>query len=526
MFLLSSLFLLFVFATPVMTTSLSTKLPLISRALFCQSFPNKCWQQTIRRSQNKAKIGQPRMSLTSSVYPINSTSVSNDDVDSFSQKILHSSSSDQSQQSHEPQSYHYSTVKEKRRRKLGLAKAVDRGHSITYQPAGTDGRSFQALSGLPTDLKNFIVLGIESSCDDTGAAIVHCNGTILGEALASQHEIHQAWGGVVPGLAREAHQANLESVIQLALQRAGLASVSQVDAIAVTVGPGLEICLRVGCNRAKELALEYNKPFVGVHHLEAHILMARLPTQMDGTTTSEGTIKPTCNVRAMEFPFLALLVSGGHCQILNCRGIGNYSILGGTVDDSLGEAFDKTARLLGLPVGGGGGPAMERLAKHGDPSAIPLSVPLQGRKDLDFSYSGLKSNVKRAVDRLIAERGVESVDEFSDQDKANIAASFQNVAIKHVEQRLKRAMEQMEQEGIRTLAVVGGVAANQELRSRLERLCCEREEPWTMFVPPPRLCTDQGTMSAWAAVERLQMGSSDDPHTQEVYARFPFAIVN
>lgn len=190
----------------------------------------------------------------------------------------------------------------------------------------------------------------------------------------------------------------------------------------------------------------------------------------------------------------------------------------------LGEAFDKTARLLGLPVGGGGGPAVEALAKNGNGNSISLPIPLQKRKDCDFSYAGLKTAVRMATERLAKERGLESVNELEISDKADIAASFQNVAIKHIEQRLKRAMDNLENEnsGIRALAVVGGVAANKELRSRLENLCTQREEPWDMFVPPPRLCTDQGSMSAWAAIERLMLGSSDEPENQEVHARFPF----
>ena len=323
-----------------------------------------------------------------------------------------------------------------------------------------------------------MVLGIESSCDDTGAAILSSDGKILGEALAKQNEIHQEWGGVVPGLARDAHVSNIDHVVESALTEAKLKSIDEVDAIAVTVGPGLEICLRVGCEKAHELAKTFSKPFVGVHHLEAHILMARLPSQ-------EGDIQ-----QPVEFPFLALLVSGGHCQILECKGIGQYNILGGTLDDSLGEAYDKTARLLGLPVGGGGGPAIEKLALGGDPKAIAFSVPMQARKDCDFSFAGLKTNVRRLSQKLVEERGLENIEDLEDIDRANIAASFQNVAIKHVEQRMKRAMQIVEAQGISTLAIVGGVAANQELRSRMQAICNDRG--WRMVVPPPRLCTDQG----------------------------------
>eukprot|EP00339_Tiarina_fusa_P009737 CAMPEP_0117007360 /NCGR_PEP_ID=MMETSP0472-20121206/7265_1 /TAXON_ID=693140 ORGANISM="Tiarina fusus, Strain LIS" /NCGR_SAMPLE_ID=MMETSP0472 /ASSEMBLY_ACC=CAM_ASM_000603 /LENGTH=451 /DNA_ID=CAMNT_0004709101 /DNA_START=214 /DNA_END=1569 /DNA_ORIENTATION=- len=395
-------------------------------------------------------------------------------------------------------------AKAKRSKFIGMAKAVDRGQfSVTYQPGGEDGESFAALSGLPDISTPFTVLGIESSCDDTGAAIVRSDGVILGEALASQAEIHEEWGGIVPGLAKNAHEENIDRIVDTALAKANM-SLSEVDAIGVTVGPGLEICLRVGCNKARELALEHNKPFVGIHHLEAHVLMARLE-QPD-----------------LEFPFLALLVSGGHCQIMKCLGVGQYSIIGGTLDDSLGEAYDKTARLLGLPVGGGGGPAVEKLALEGNSTSVPLTIPLQKRKDCDFSYAGLKTNVRRATERITMERGLELPTELSTEDKANIAASFQNIAIKHLEQRLNRAMENIEHEEIRTLAVVGGVAANMELRQRLDMLCEKRG--WNMVVPPPRLCTDQGAMSAWAAVERLKLGSSDNALDQEVYARYPFAF--
>ena len=366
-----------------------------------------------------------------------------------------------------------------------------------------------AKSGVPNDYltKPFTVLGIESSCDDTGAAVVRSDGAILGEALASQAEIHEEFGGIVPGLARDAHANKIDGIIAEALHKADM-SMEEIDAVGVTVGPGLEICLRIGCNAARDLAIKHKKPFVGVHHLEAHILMSRLPPL------------------EMDFPFLALLVSGGHCQILKCLDIGEYSFVGGTLDDSLGEAFDKTARLLGLKVGGGGGPAVEELALSGDAKAITLPVPMQNRADCDFSYAGLKNAVRLACKKLKAERGLAPEDELDEQDKANVAASFQNVAIKHIEQRLKRAMKQCEADPecqIKSLAVVGGVAANKELRSRLQTVCDAQKEPWTMAVPPPRLCTDQGTMSAWAAIERIKVGSTDEAESQDVFARFPFS---
>ena len=227
--------------------------------------------------------------------------------------------------------------KDKRRKFIGKAKAVDRGQYATvYAPGGPDGTSFGAKSGLPDRSRPFLVLGIESSCDDTGAAVVRSDGVILGEALASQGDIHEEWGGIVPGLAKTAHEEKIDSVVDEAIRKAGLQSVDEVDAIGVTIGPGLEICLRVGTEKAKALAMQHDKPFVGIHHLEAHILMARLPFDPESAFDIEGSddIHPT--KRAIQFPFLALLVSGGHCQILQCHGIGRYSIIGGTLDDSLG----------------------------------------------------------------------------------------------------------------------------------------------------------------------------------------------
>lgn len=231
-----------------------------------------------------------------------------------------------------------SSGREKRRQFIGKAKAVDRGQwANIYSPGGDDGVSFTALSGLPNRSKPFIVLGIESSCDDTGAAVVRSDGVILGESLASQNEIHEEWGGIVPGLAKNAHEEKIDLVIQDAISRAGLKSVADVDAIGVTVGPGLEICLRVGCNKARSLAIEHKKPFVGVHHLEAHILMARLPFDDTAKFKIGGCDGIHQSMRSIQFPFLALLVSGGHCQLLKCNGIGKYSIIGGTIDDSLGK---------------------------------------------------------------------------------------------------------------------------------------------------------------------------------------------
>eukprot|EP00903_Cladosiphon_okamuranus_P009231 g8812.t1 len=712
----------------------------------------------------------------------------------------------------------------KRRRKLareartlnvGRAKNVRRAGSSTetaglevlHPPQGPPGSGAPALSGLPDLSRPFTVLGIETSCDDTAAAVVRSDGAVLGEAIAGQAEIHEEWGGVVPGLARDSHALKMDGVVERALDKAGLASAAEVDAVAVTVGPGLEICLRVGAEKAKALAAQHGKPFVAVHHLEAHSLLARkafpptpaadvttysvatssssdtgpigtssapggdvsaaavaasaapssesfaaaftsavtdasIPSKAGAsaapgsppstTTSSAGGVSAAVNAASsapsseafaatstaaiadvsapvacfaspavassppaappnasaatttannvgagsssdgglstLEFPFLALLVSGGHCQLLLCEGVGLYTVLGGTVDDALGEAYDKAARLLGLKVGGGGGPAVEALASKGDPTAVPLAVPMQSRKDLDFSFAGLKNSFRMAVTRAVEEEddarrdrggeaaGADPATEGGDDEKlspaalmekrgaalpesvrADLAASFQHTAIQHLEERVRRAMDNCEAivaraqsasrppppprsppgvllehgippklpknfgetefqspsggnfgeaefqsastsfgenefrsesagigesfgdtdflrpdglkawgratskakqqekgltsreetasekpKGVRALAVVGGVAANQELRRRLQALCDERKpSAWQMVVPPARLCTDNGVMVAWAAVERLREGMSNDPEGQEVYARLP-----
>lgn len=273
--------------------------------------------------------------------------------------------------------------------------------------------------------------------------------------------------------------------------------------------PGLEICLRVGCESAKALAAEHAKPFVAVHHLEAHVLMARLACETPPA-----------------FPFLTLLVSGGHCQMLLSRGVSDHMVIGSTLDDALGEAYDKVARLLGLPIGGGGGPALEKLAREGSAEAVELPVPMRSKKNYDFSFAGLKTAVRLAVERAPEER------RETDAFRADVAASFQNVALCHLEQRLKYAMrlcaESRDEWGCApsTLVVSGGVAANSELRRRLQLLCDATAAPdgdgsWRLVVPPPRLCTDNGVMVAWAACETLQLGRAHVVETQEVRARWP-----
>ena len=515
----------------------------------------------------------------------------------------------------------------------------------------------QALSGLPADMhvRPFTVLGIESSCDDTGVAIVRSDGTILSNVVLSQHDIHAKFGGVVPSLAMEAHKANIDTAISRALAEAGLSSIDEVSAVAATQGPGLEICLRVGYRKGLELAQAYRKPFVAVHHLEAHCLVARLAGRQITSPSTPATIPPTGGAGTVAgtaasiypftpkvaYPFLALLASGGHTSLMVCRGLGQYTLLGGTLDDSVGEAFDKAARLLGLPLGGGsGGAAVESAAhryleKHPpSPDQTPpavvykekrganstassaffqMRVPLRDRATCDFSYAGLKNSFRVAVQRekereqeqeKEQEKEREDVEEegaagglgqsqqsspsqqtramdkpgmtpnapsgnmqettavlaLRDSEATNrLCYHFQDIAFTHLEDRVDRALDLCEGllEGsaelglgvgvgagagggvgggdgvgggsMTALVVVGGVAANLELRKRLLRLLEARANgpaprspqptqltkrkqpslPLPLVFPPPSLCTDNGVMVAWAGVEKLLQGCSD-----------------
>ncbi|MEW5313516.1 MAG: hypothetical protein WDW38_005079 [Sanguina aurantia] len=523
-----------------------------------------------------------------------------------------------------------------------------------------------------------MVLGIESSCDDTGAAIVTSDGRVLGEALASQADIHAAWGGVVPKLAMEAHQAAIDGVVELALQRAGIAA-HQLDAVAVTIGPGLGLCLRVGVTKANELSRQHGLPLIHIHHMEAHALVARLgsgapiptpvpqpltpapslqshpitsvahpqhsaapphstaaglsssersssersssersssersssdsssgnraaaahttltaaqdhspatATQQHITQTGQAAHQgrreragggappgpdPIVLQPAVPFPFLCLLVSGGHNLLVLVTGVGQYVQLGTTLDDALGEAYDKVARLLQLDPRPSGGAALEQLAKSGDPRAIPFAIPMWQRLTCDFSYAGLKTSARLAIQANLPDpgdpspaaqqtpnillRGTSSpgllppahaeggrpgrlfiqyaaasqsrrTSLFSRtsslptkppptahassahpaQMKADLAASFQYVAVQHLTQRVVRgtAWARELQPGLQHLVVAGGVASNQYVRQQL--MAVAAEQGLTMTLPPPRWCVDNGVMVAWAGMERLALG--------------------
>jgi len=323
-----------------------------------------------------------------------------------------------------------------------------------------------------------IVLGIETSCDETAAAVVRDDRAILADRVLSQEAEHRPFGGVVPEIAARSHLHHLDTLIREALGDAGF-GLERVDAIAASAGPGLIGGLMVGVTTAKAIAMASGKPFVAVNHLEGHALTARLTDGID-------------------FPYLLLLVSGGHCQLLAVEGVGRYRRLGATMDDAAGEAFDKAARLLGL--GYPGGPAIEQAAKGGDATRFPLPRPLQGRPGCDFSFSGLKNALRLLVGRLGA---------LTDQDRADIAASFQAAVAGSLADRTARGMAMFADlyPAARTLVVAGGVAANTALRAALADTAQGRG--FALIVPPARLCTDNGAMIAWAGLERFRLGLVD-----------------
>jgi tRNA N6-adenosine threonylcarbamoyltransferase len=315
-----------------------------------------------------------------------------------------------------------------------------------------------------------VILGLESSCDDSAAALVTSDRRILAQAVVGQTSAHAPYGGVVPEIAARAHVEILPGLIERVLSEAKT-SIGEVDAVAATAGPGLIGGVMVALLAGKGLALAAEKPLIAVNHLEGHALSPRL-ADLD-----------------LEFPYLLLLVSGGHCQLLEVRGVGDYKRLATTIDDAVGEAFDKAAKLLGL--GYPGGPAIEELAKAGERAGVPLPRPLVGSAEPHFSFAGLKSAVQRAV----------VSGDFRAED---IAASFQQAVVDCLVDRTRLALEKTDAP---TLVVAGGVAANQAIRHALAELAQQRGRRFS--VPPSWLCTDNAAMIAWAGAERLAAGDCD-----------------
>jgi N6-L-threonylcarbamoyladenine synthase len=326
-----------------------------------------------------------------------------------------------------------------------------------------------------------LILGLESSCDDSSAALVTSDRQVLAHAVVGQNAAHQPFGGVVPEIAARAHVEILPGLIRQVLEQSGT-SLGEVDAIAATAGPGLIGGVMVALLAGKGLALASGKPLVAVNHLEGHALSPRL-------------VDPD-----LDFPYLLLLVSGGHCQVLEVRGVGDYRRLATTIDDAAGEAFDKAAKLLGLSYPGG--PAIEQLAKSGDPSAVPLPRPLVGSDEPHFSFAGLKSAVQRAV----------ASGEHRPED---IAASFQQAVVDCLVDRTALALRSTDAP---TVVVAGGVAANEPIRNALAGVASANGRRFG--VPPAWLCTDNAAMIAWAGAERLAAGLTD-PLDAPARARWP-----
>jgi len=330
-----------------------------------------------------------------------------------------------------------------------------------------------------------IVLGIETSCDETAAAVVTAGREIRSNLVLSQLDEHRPFGGVVPEIAARSHLDHLDGLIREAMEQAGI-DFDDLDGVAATAGPGLIGGVFVGVMTAKAIAAARRLPFLAINHLEGHALTVRLTDGLD-------------------FPYLLLLVSGGHCQLVAVEEVGCYRRLGGTVDDAVGEAFDKTAKLLGLPYPGG--PAVEAAAKQGDPARFNLPRPMLGRANLDFSFSGLKTAVRHLVAEVAATDAPKAA--LDRQTVADLAASFQAAVADVLADRCQRALAIFRQSYGQSgpLVVAGGVAANQMLRQRLAETAATGGS--CLLAPPPALCTDNAAMIAWAGAERLNRGLSD-----------------
>ena len=336
------------------------------------------------------------------------------------------------------------------------------------------------------------VLGIETSCDETAVAIVDSNKNIISNLIISQINLHKEFGGVVPELAARSHADTLDQLIQKSLLESNL-KFSDLDAIATTAGPGLIGGVIVGLTMAKTIASVYKKPFLAINHLEAHALTIRL-------------------TNSVAFPYLLLLVSGGHCQILLALGVGKYQKIGETIDDALGECFDKVAQMLGLEYPGG--PKIEKLAKIGDQNRYSFPKPLFGIREhsYNFSFSGLKTAVRRLVENLTNSEydHFSSASKLSEQQISDIAASFQKTVAIILVDRLNNCLKSMMQTkiDIKGLVIAGGVAANQYLYQQIAQI--GQKYYLETLASPIQLCTDNAAMVAWAGVEKLQLGMVDE----------------
>jgi N6-L-threonylcarbamoyladenine synthase len=324
-----------------------------------------------------------------------------------------------------------------------------------------------------------LVLGIETSCDETAAAVVRDDRTILADVVLSQLEDHRPFGGIVPEIAARAHLEHVDRLVAEAMRRAGI-GFAGLDAVAATGGPGLIGGVMVGVMTGKAIALAAGKPFLAVNHLEGHALTARL-------------------THDLPFPYLLLLASGGHCQLLAVLGVGSYRRLGTTIDDAAGEAFDKVAKMVGL--GYPGGPQVQAWAARGDAARFALPRPMKGKPGCDFSFSGLKNAVRLLVESLPRP--------LSGTDAADICAGFQAAVADSIADRTRRAVGLMQRQwpDCRHLVVAGGVAANSALRATLEGVA--GETGLTFLAPPLGLCTDNAAMIAWAGLERFRLGLTD-----------------
>ncbi|UXN36872.1 tRNA (adenosine(37)-N6)-threonylcarbamoyltransferase complex transferase subunit TsaD [Avibacterium paragallinarum] len=321
------------------------------------------------------------------------------------------------------------------------------------------------------------ILGIETSCDETGVAIYDEEKGLIANQLYTQIALHADYGGVVPELASRDHIRKTTPLIQAALQEANL-SPEDIDGIAYTCGPGLVGALLVGSTIARSLAYAWNVPAIGVHHMEGHLLA------------------PMLEENAPHFPFVALLVSGGHTQLVRVDGVGSYEVLGESIDDAAGEAFDKTAKLLGLDYPGGA--ALARLAQQGTPNRFIFPRPMTDRPGLDFSFSGLKTFAANTIQQAIKEEG-----ELTAQTKADIAYAFQQAVVETLAIKCRRALKET---GFKRLVIAGGVSANQQLRQSLAELMAQLGGE--VFYPQPQFCTDNGAMIAYTGFLRLKQGES------------------